>query len=155
IDFGIAMSANRKTKTQTGFVKGKVGYLSPEQVAGRDVDQRTDVFALGILLYELTTLHRAFRESSDLATMQRIKHGRLVRPTALLTGCPLELEAIVMRALQADPRDRFADADTMRRAIDALGHRQQFVLGDAAIMEVMLQLFEPARAAEPPSRVSD
>src|SRR4051812_4245853 len=61
IDFGIAMAANRMTKTQTGFVKGKVSYLSPEQVSGREVDARTDVFALGILLYELSTLYRAFR----------------------------------------------------------------------------------------------
>lgn len=69
IDFGIAMAASRRAKTQTGLVKGKVSYLSPEQVAGRDVDARTDVYALGILLYELSTLHRAFRDSSDLATM--------------------------------------------------------------------------------------
>jgi serine/threonine-protein kinase len=143
IDFGIAMAVNRSAKTQTGFVKGKVGYLSPEQVAGRDVDPRTDVFALGILLYELTTQHRAFRDSSDLATMQRIKLGKVVRPSQLVADYPRELEAIVMKALQVEPRDRFADADAMRRAIEALGHRMQFVLGDAAIIEVMAQLFEP------------
>ena len=114
IDFGIAMAANRKTKTQTGFVKGKVGYLSPEQVAGRDVDARTDVFALGILLYELTTLHRAFRDTSDLATMQRIKLGKVVAPSRLIRDYPLELEAIVMKALNVDPRDRYTDADAQR-----------------------------------------
>jgi eukaryotic-like serine/threonine-protein kinase len=158
IDFGIAMAASRKTKTQTGFVKGKVGYLSPEQVSGRDVDPRTDVFALGILLYELTTLHRAFRESSDLATMQRIKQGKVVRPGGLVSEYPIELEAIVMKALEVDPRNRFENADAMRRAIEALGHRLHFVLGDAAIIEVMMQLAEPhARGAneQPPSRVSD
>jgi eukaryotic-like serine/threonine-protein kinase len=158
IDFGIAMAAARKTKTQTGFVKGKVGYLSPEQVSGRDVDARTDVFALGILLYELTTLHRAFRESSDLATMQRIKAGKVVRPGGLVSGYPLELEAIVMKALEVDPRNRFDDADAMRRAIEALGHRLHFVLGDAAIIEVMLQLVEPQAAGasgQAPARVSD
>jgi len=144
IDFGIAMAANRKTKTQTGFVKGKVSYLSPEQVAGREVDPRTDVFALGVLLYELTTLSRAFREATDLATMQRIKAGKVVRPSQLVADYPLELEAIVMKALQVGPRDRFIDADAMRRAIEALGHRLHFVLGDAAVIEVMAQLFEPS-----------
>jgi eukaryotic-like serine/threonine-protein kinase len=142
IDFGIAMAANRKTKTQTGFVKGKVGYLSPEQVSGRDVDPRTDVFSLGILLYELSTLHRAFRDSSDLATMQRIKAGRVTRPSLLVPNYPLELEIIVMKALQVDPRERFPDAEAMRRAIEALGHRLHLVLGDAAIIEVMAQLFD-------------
>ena len=157
IDFGIAMAATRKTKTQTGFVKGKVSYLSPEQVAGRDVDARTDVFSLGILLYELSTLHRAFRDSSDLATMQRIKAGRVTRPSLLVPNYPLELEIIIMKALQVDPRERFGDADTMRRAIEALGHRLHLVLGDAAIIEVMAQLFEsaarPIEAAA--SRASD
>jgi serine/threonine-protein kinase len=147
IDFGIAMAANRKTKTQTGFVKGKVGYLSPEQVGGKDVDARTDVFALGILLYELSTLHRAFRDSSDLATMQRIKLGKVRRPSQLVPDYPLELETIVMKALQVDPRDRFSDADAMRRAIEALGHRTRFVLGDAAVIEVMAQLFAPGALA--------
>jgi serine/threonine protein kinase len=158
IDFGIAMAAQRTTKTQTGFVKGKVGYLSPEQVSGREVDARTDVFALGILLYELSTLHRAFRDSSDLATMQRIKAGKVVRPSQVMEGYPLELEAIVMKALQVDPAKRFADADAVRRAIEALGHRMRYVLGDAAVMEVMAQLYEPdapPEASRPPSRASD
>jgi serine/threonine protein kinase len=158
IDFGIAMAANRKTKTQTGFVKGKVGYLSPEQVGGKDVDARTDVFALGILLYELSTLHRAFRETSDLATMQRIKLGKVVRPSQLVGHYPLELEAIVMKALQVEPRDRYADADAMRRSIEALGHRLHFVLGDAAVIEVMAQLYEAGAATSnqgAASRASD
>ncbi|MBC7977380.1 MAG: serine/threonine protein kinase, partial [Myxococcales bacterium] len=158
IDFGIAMAANRKTKTQTGFVKGKVGYLSPEQVSGRDVDARTDVFALGILLYELSTLHRAFRENSDLATMQRIKAGTFTLPSQIVPEYPAEVEAIVVQALQVDPRNRFPDADAMRRAIEALGHRMRYVLGDAAVIEVMSQLFEshvPGAAVGPASRASD
>jgi serine/threonine protein kinase len=157
IDFGIAMAANRKTKTQTGFVKGKVGYLSPEQVSGRDVDPRTDVFSLGILLYELSTLHRAFRDSSDLATMQRIKAGRVTRPSLLMPNYPLELEIIVMKALQVDPRERFPDAEAMRRALEALGHRLHLVLGDAAIIEVMAQLFDSRALTEQSaaSRASD
>jgi serine/threonine-protein kinase len=157
IDFGIAMAANRKTKTQTGFVKGKVGYLSPEQVSGRDVDPRTDVFSLGILLYELSTLHRAFRDSSDLATMQRIKAGRVTRPSLLVPNYPLELEIIVMKALQVDPRERFPDAEAMRRALEALGHRLHLVLGDAAIIEVMAQLFDSRALTEQgaASRASD
>lgn len=153
IDFGIAMAAHRKTKTQTGLVKGKVGYLSPEQVSGRDVDPRTDVFALGILLYELSTLHRAFRESSDLATMQQIKAGKFTLPSQVAAGYPVELEAIVVKALQVEPRDRFPDADTMRRALEAFGHRAHYVLGDAAVIEVMAQLFEP-NAPAAASRVS-
>src|SRR4029453_8055368 len=73
IDFGIAKAAVRSTRTQIGYVKGKVGYMAPEQLRGLAVDARTDVFALGIVLYELTTMRRAFREESDRATIERIK----------------------------------------------------------------------------------
>jgi eukaryotic-like serine/threonine-protein kinase len=155
IDFGIAMAAERKTKTQTGLVKGKVSYLSPEQVTGRDVDPRTDVFALGTLLYEMSTMQRAFRDSSDLATMQRIKAGRVTRPSLVVPNYPLELEIIVMKALQVDPRERFADADAMRRALEALGHRLHLILGDAAIIEVMAQLFDDRAEDDPAARASD
>jgi serine/threonine-protein kinase len=155
IDFGIAMAAERKAKTQTGLVKGKVSYLSPEQVTGRDVDARTDVFALGILLYEMSTMHRAFRDSSDLATMQRIKAGRVTRPSLVVPNYPLELEIIVMKALAVDPRERFGDADAMRRALEALGHRLHLVLGDAAVIEVMAQLFDARAADDAAARASD
>jgi serine/threonine protein kinase len=155
IDFGIAMAAERKAKTQTGLVKGKVSYLSPEQVTGRDIDARTDVFALGILLYEMSTMHRAFRDSSDLATMQRIKAGRVTRPSLVVPNYPLELEIIVMKALAVDPRERFGDADAMRRALEALGHRLHLVLGDAAVIEVMAQLFDARAADDAASHASD
>src|SRR5262249_490055 len=118
---------------------------------------RTDVFALGIMLYELSTLHRAFRDSSDLATMQRIKAGRVTRPSLVVPNYPIELEIIVMKALQIDPRGRFEDADAMRRPLGAPGHRLHLVLGDAAIIEVMAQLFDSRALTEqsPPSRGTD
>ena len=113
------------------------------------------MFALGILLYEMSTMHRAFRDSSDLATMQRIKAGRVTRPSLVVPNYPLELEIIVLKALQVDPRERFGDADVMRRALEALGHRLHLVLGDAAIIEVMAQLFDARAADDAASRASD
>ena len=103
IDFGIAKAAIRTTRTQTGFIKGKLGYMAPEQLRGRAVDARTDVFSLGIVLYELTTMRRAFRDVSDRATVQRIKAGSYLRPTEIVPDYPPELEAIVARALDIEP----------------------------------------------------
>jgi serine/threonine protein kinase len=142
IDFGIAKAANRSTQTQAGFIKGKVGYMAPEQLRGQAVDARTDVFALGIVLYELTTMRRAFRDESDHTTMQRIRDGKYTPPTALNREYPMELERIVARALRVDPRERYPNAEAMRRELDLLGHQLGFVLGDAAVVEVMSQLYE-------------
>jgi hypothetical protein len=145
IDFGIAKASNRSTQTQVGFIKGKLGYMAPEQLRGLSVDARTDVFALGIVLYELTTMRRAFREESDLATMERIRTGSFTPPSAINPEYPPDLERIVTRALRIDPRERYPDAEAMRREIDLLGHQLGLVLGDAAVVEVMSQLFEMRR----------
>jgi serine/threonine-protein kinase len=147
IDFGIAKAANRSVHTQVGFVKGKVGYMAPEQIRGQGVDARTDVFSLGIVLYELTTMRRAFRDESDRATIERIKNGSFAAPSTIVPDYPPELEHIVTRALRVDPRERYPDTESMRRSLEALGHRFKLVLGDAAIVEIMAQLFE--HRAEP------
>jgi serine/threonine protein kinase len=142
IDFGIAKAANRQAQTQVGFIKGKVGYMAPEQLLGHEVDARSDVFALGIVLYELTTMRRAFREETDRATMERIRAGSFTAPSAINPEYPPELARIVTRALRVDPRERYPDAEAMRRDLDLLGHQLGLVLGDAAIVEVMSQLWE-------------
>ena len=145
IDFGIAKAALRETKTKAGFIKGKIGYMAPEQLRGQHLDARTDVFSLGIVLYELTTMRRAFREISDRATVERIKNGRFTRPSEIVPDYPPGLEAIVMKALKVDPKQRFADADEMRIAVEGLGHELRLVVGDAAVVDTMIRLF-PNRA---------
>ena len=79
LDFGIAKAAARSAETVSGVIKGKFAYMSPEQCRGRDVDRRSDVFALGIILYEITTQHRCFRAESDFDTMHRIVTGDVVQ----------------------------------------------------------------------------
>jgi len=145
IDFGIAKAANRTTKTQVGTLKGKIGYLAPEQILRKDVDHRADIFALGIVLYELTTAKRAFRASSDLITLERITSGELTPPTECVPGYPAELERIVLKALQVDPDERFQDVGTMGRELEALAARMSLPLGHAAVADVMTALFGEQR----------
>jgi len=145
IDFGIAKSARRGTKTQVGTLKGKIGYLAPEQVLHRPVDRRTDIFALGIVMYELTTTTRAFRDPSDLVTFERITNGQLVPPSKVIAGYPAELERILLRALATDPADRYQDAGTMGRDIEAFAARLGISIGHVAVVKAMQQLFGSRR----------
>jgi serine/threonine protein kinase len=147
IDFGIAKAALRTTRTQTGFIKGKAGYMAPEQALGYPVDRRSDVFALGVLVYELTTQTRAFRAPSQFETVYRSVHGDLVPPTHVVPGFPPDLEHVIMTALETDPDDRYRDAAEMRRELERVADRLGLVLGDASVTRVLDQLY--GRRPEP------
>ena len=140
IDFGIAKSANRATKTVAGTLKGKFGYLSPEQVLRGSVDHRTDIFALGIILYELTTMKRAFVGSSELITLEQIVKGEYTPPTEHDPSYPQALAAIVARALDVDPAKRFQSAREMAHELEALARASGIALGDSAIVGSMAGL---------------
>jgi serine/threonine protein kinase len=145
IDFGIAKAANRGTKTAVGMLKGKLAYLAPEQVVHRHVDHRADIFALGIVLYELTTMARAFRAESDLLTMERITTGTVIPPSQIVATYPNELEHIVMRALRVDPDQRYQTASAMAAELEAYARSCGYPLGHGAIVETMTQLFSARR----------
>ena len=139
---GASARGLRASETQLGFSKDQLAYLSPEQARRQGQDVRSDVFALGTILYELTTMRRAFRDDSDRLTIERVKIGSYVQPSKVVPDFPLDLERVIKRALDIDPEARYPNAEMMRREILAVGHNHDFVLGDAAIVEVMAQLFE-------------
>jgi hypothetical protein len=112
IDFGIASALGRLTETVPGGLKGKIEYMSPEQVAGDVVDRRSDVFALGAVLWEALSGRRLFRRETELGTMRAIVDEPIPRPSGNVPVSP-RLERIVMRALEKDPEDRFQDGREM------------------------------------------
>lgn len=119
VDFGIA-KANAREKTRTGILKGKFGYMAPEQVAGIHTDHRADLFAVGILLYEMLTGQRLFYGPSDLAVLDQVREARVHRkPRALRPSIRPELEAVVLRSLAREADDRFDDARSFKRALEA------------------------------------
>src|SRR4051812_11964457 len=141
LDFGIAKAEERATKTIGGTIKGKYGYMSPEQCKGKPIDRRSDIFALGIVLYELTTLRRAFKGNDDFETMKRIVAGDLVLPSTLVPGFPRELEAIILTALASDPGARFQSAQELIEALDAFTVRAKLTGSNTAMGRFMIQLF--------------
>jgi len=141
LDFGIAKATSRSVETQSGIIKGKFAYMSPEQCRGREVDRRSDVFSLGIILYEITTQHRCFRADSDFDTMHRIVTGDVVRPTRLVQGYPQALEAIVMKALAVDPNQRYQSAGQLLEALESFSVSARMSLSTMALGRFMRELF--------------
>src|SRR5690606_29344906 len=122
VDFGVAKAtALGGGATVAGQIKGKVSYMAPEQVRGEALDRRADVFALGIVLYALTTGKHPFRRESEAGTMFAIcSPDPVVPPSKVVADYPPELEQIVLCALEKDRSKRFATCDEMLRALDAL-----------------------------------
>src|SRR5262245_25657617 len=110
IDFGIAKAAGKASKTQAGILKGKFGYMSPEQVRGLPIDRRSDIFAVGIVLYELLTGERLFIGESDFSTLEKVRNVEIQPPSSYNKKIPQELERVVLKALARDPEDRYANA---------------------------------------------
>jgi eukaryotic-like serine/threonine-protein kinase len=117
LDFGIAKAADRMTRTEAGQVKGKFQYMSPEQTAGKALDRRCDIFALGIVLYEMSTGYRLFKRATDLMALKAICEEPIRPPSSLRPDYPKSLEHVVLRALERDPSRRFQTALDMRRAL--------------------------------------
>jgi serine/threonine-protein kinase len=141
LDFGIAKATARSVETQSGIIKGKFAYMAPEQCRGRDVDRRSDVFSLGIILYEISTQHRCFRADSDFDTMHRIVTGDVVRPSRLIPGYPPALEAIVMKALAVDPAQRYQSAGLLLEAIESFAISSRMAMSTMALGRFMRDMF--------------
>ena len=105
-DFGIAHAQRRESRTQAGTLKGKYGYMSPEQVVGRPIDARSDLFAVGVVLAELLTGRRLFSAPADLDVLLKVRDVRLDRLDRYGTDIPPALDRIVRRALRKDPAER-------------------------------------------------
>jgi eukaryotic-like serine/threonine-protein kinase len=117
-DFGIARAAERRHKTETGSLKGKYGYMSPEQVSGGDVDARSDLFSVGILLAEMVMARRLFTSVNDLDILLMVRDARLDRLHKYASEFPVELRVLTVRALQRRPEDRWQTAGQFRDALD-------------------------------------
>jgi serine/threonine protein kinase len=137
IDFGLAKVARRKSWSREGIVKGKVPYLSPEQIKAREVDHRTDLYTLGATLWEMTTGRRLWKRDTDVETLRAIQGGIVPDPTLLVDGYPEELWAIVWEALMPQSAHRTSDAAKMASDLETFARHA----GDAGDMPLKAQAF--------------
>lgn len=117
IDFGIAKAANKLGRTQAGVLKGKFGYMAPEQIRGLGLDGRSDVFALGVVLWELLCGRRAFTGNSDFELLEKVRSVDVQRPREANPNVPEGVDAIVMKALAADRDERYLHASELSQDI--------------------------------------
>jgi TonB family protein len=119
-DFGIAKAASKASHTQAGALKGKLQYMSPEQAWGRHIDKRSDVFALATVLYEMLTARKLFSGDNEMSILEQVREARVVPPSRANDEVTPATDAIVLKALQKDPANRYQTAGEMQRDIDAV-----------------------------------
>jgi serine/threonine protein kinase len=151
-DFGIAKAAMRSAETRSGTLKGKVSYMSPEQCMGMPVDRRSDVYALGVVLYELVTARRLFKAETDFLVMMSIVRGDVPPPSRYRPDLPPALEQVIVKAMSPRAADRFETAGDLRAALLAATTEHRST--SRTLADYMHELFgerpEPWHESAPP-----
>ena len=119
-DFGIAKAASKASKTQSGALKGKIQYMSPEQAWGKPIDRRSDLFSLGVVLHELLTGERLFHGDTDINVLEKVRVAEIAPPSRANPEVPQNLDAVVLKALAREPDDRYTNASDLLRDLDSV-----------------------------------
>ena len=135
------VSLNSADGTGAGKVKGKIPYMSPEQARGDDLDHRSDIFSLGIMLFELCTGRRLFRGGSDVETLTLITDGNYPRAADVNPRIGPELEAVLMKALAPDRDERYQSARELQSDLEAVARNERIPVSSVALGEWMKMLF--------------
>jgi len=141
VDFGIAKASTQGSRTRTGIVKGKVAYMSPEQAMGDELDRRSDVFCIGIMLWEMTTGRRLYRRKSELESLKALVEADATRPSTLIPNYPLDLEQVVMKALARDREQRWATAAELDEAVTTVAKQRRVDLAPSTLATLMSTAF--------------
>jgi len=141
-DFGIARASLKVMETQAGVIKGRFDYMSPEQAAGaKDLDQRSDLFSVGVVLYEMLTGQHPFRADSELQTLENVRIGKYEPISSINPDVPFTLETIVDRALRAERDERYPTATSFKEALDKFFHDAGFIFTHSTLAAYVKGLF--------------
>jgi eukaryotic-like serine/threonine-protein kinase len=141
VDFGVAKAADRAVETQSGMVKGKISYLSPEQCRGARVDRRSDLFSLGIVMWEMLTGARLYRRANDFESMTAIVREPPPPPSSRRPEVPRAIDDLVLRLLAKSVTERFQTAPDVVEAIENASLRARTILSASAVSQLVRDLF--------------
>jgi serine/threonine protein kinase len=151
IDFGIAKASSRQLHTESGQVKGKLGYMSPEVALGLPVGPVADMFSVGVVAWELVTASPLFSARTDYETMRKIREEPIAPPSRLNPACPSKLDQVILAALEREPEQRLASARLFRNVLDQIAAEASTQVSARSVAEWMLKFVQPedswARAA--------
>lgn len=148
VDFGIAKASTQLAQTRAGVLKGKYSYMSPEQVRGDKIDARSDLFAVGIVMYEMLTAQRPFERENSLKTLKAIVQEKPLNPRDLNPAVPPEIVKILSKALEKDPNRRYANAQEMQLALEDWLDRSPVKSNNVRISRYLYDLFDDELNAE-------
>lgn len=142
VDFGIAKASSQSSETRTGLLKGKLAYMSPEQAWGKTVDCRTDIFAMGIVLYEILTGERLFKGENEISTLEKVREAKIPPAPFLNPQIDQELNHILLKALAKHPSDRFQTASEMAISLETIISKKGYSFSSLSLSNYMQHLFE-------------
>lgn len=154
-DFGVARAAVREGATVAGVIKGNIRYMAPEQVSGKDMDARVDVYAAGMLLHALLSGKHPFEDEPLVRAIDRVLEGDVPKPSSMNPAVPPVLDTIVMQAVSLDRAKRFPSAEAFLAAIELVATpRRALVAGKTALATLVRTIEAPADAATAPRALS-
>ncbi len=142
IDFGVAHAQGRLSHTDAGTLKGKIGYMPPEQIMGKKVDRRGDLFSLGVVLYKMVTGRAPFQGESDGERIHKILQGNFKPPRKVMPALDGVLEDIILRAMTTKPEERFSTAAQMTSDLESYLRTRTASVGSLQMADLMKELFE-------------
>lgn len=154
-DFGVAKARTSAQLTQTGTLKGKVGYMSPEQVRGDEIDHRSDIFSAGIIFYETLTMSRLFMGGNDLDVMLKVRDADIEDELSKCTKIPPSLLEILRRALAKDIDERFQSCDELYAAVRDFVYRHDIKTSNKDLAGFMHRVFREEISAEKERRLGE
>src|SRR5688500_16672256 len=142
IDFGIAKATSRNSRTMAGVLKGKFGYMSPEQVRGLPLDRRSDIFAIGTMLYECLTGERLFQGETDFSTLEKVRNVDIQAPRTINPLIPEAIEKVILKALAKDVDDRYQWCSEMLADLQAFLMSQDVVFTAKTLSSWLKEVFQ-------------
>jgi serine/threonine-protein kinase len=145
LDFGVAKFRASEARSQHGTVKGKPAYLAPEMLESENIDGRSDLFSLGVVLHELLTQAALFGSDNDLVTLRKVMQMPIPKPSELRPDVPPELDAVVMKALERDPARRYQKASDMAHDLNEFVLSSRLHMGEVErlVGDVLAQMAQP------------